>query len=216
MTVAIGTARADRKRRTIIDAAGAVFLEHGFSAAGMDEIAARAGASKVTVYNYFSDKQSLFVAVVRDAIERTAASTRTMVEHLGDSDDVEADLGAFARQHVVDVTQPDVIRMRRVIIAEAARFPELARAWHRAGPEQAHAVLARQIGRLARRGVLRAPDPVLAAQNLNYLILSVPLNEAMFAATDRPPSRRRLHRYADEAVRVFLAGYAADSPTPAR
>jgi TetR/AcrR family transcriptional regulator, mexJK operon transcriptional repressor len=50
-------------------------------------------------------------------------------------------------------------------------------------------------------------DPLLAAQNLNYLILSVPLNDAMFTARDTPYPRRRLQRYADEAVRVFLAAY---------
>ena len=74
-----------------------------------------------------------------------------------------------------------------MIIAEATRFPELARAWHRAGPERAHATLAEQIEPLARRGLLRAPDPLLAAQHLNYLILSVPVNEAMF--TGRPADR---------------------------
>ena len=84
MTVAIGTARADRERRTILDAAGAVFLEDGYSAAGMDEVAARAGASKVTVYKHFSDKQRLFVAVVPDAIGGGRGGTRSLVDHLAD------------------------------------------------------------------------------------------------------------------------------------
>ena len=47
----------------------------------------------------------------------------------------------------------------------------------------------------------------MAAQHLNYLILSVPINEAMFTGRDQPYSRRQLQRYADEAVRVFLAAY---------
>ena len=57
-------------------------------------------------------------------------------------------------------------------------------------------------------------DPLLTAQTLNYLILSVPLNEAMFSARDTPYPRRRLRRHADEAVRVFLAAYGALSGTP--
>ena len=52
-------------------------------------------------------------------------------------------------------------------------------------------------------------DSLLAAQLLNYLILSVPLNEAMFTGRDKPYSRRYLNRYADEAVRVFLAAYGS-------
>jgi len=94
-----------------------------------------------------------------------------------------------------------------MIIAESTRFPGLATAWHRAGPERGHARLADQIQRLSHRGLLRVADPLLAAQHLNYLILSVPMNEAMFTGRDRPHSRRVLNRYADEAVRVFLAAY---------
>ena len=51
-------------------------------------------------------------------------------------------------------------------------------------------------------------DPLVAAQTLNYLILSVLLNEAMFSGRTKPFDRRTVHRYADEAVRVFLAAYA--------
>jgi TetR/AcrR family transcriptional repressor of mexJK operon len=97
--------------------------------------------------------------------------------------------------------------MRRMIIAEAGRSPGLAQVWQRRGPEQAHHTLAGQIKQLVGRGILQLSDPLLAAQQLNYLILSVPINEAMFTARDQPYSRRQLQRYADEAVRVFLAAY---------
>jgi hypothetical protein len=97
--------------------------------------------------------------------------------------------------------------MRRLLIAEAERFPELARTWYANGPEQAHARLASVFGVLADRGLLLVPDPLLAAQHFNWLVLSIPLTEAMFI-TDAEPSTRALRRYADEAVRVFLAAYA--------
>jgi AcrR family transcriptional regulator len=175
----------------------------------MDEVAARAAASKVTVYKHFTDKPTLFAAVVTEAIDEAEALSRPLVDHLAESTDVERDLRRFARRHVVDVTQPHLIQMRRMIIAEARRFPELAQTWHRAGPERAHATLAGTFERLANRGLLRVPDPLLAAQHLNYLILSVPVNEAMFTGEDRPYSRRQLQRFADEAVRVFMAAYGS-------
>ena len=202
-----------RKRRAILDTARAVFLEKGFGGTGMDEVAARADVSKVTIYRYFSDKDSLFIAAVTATIDETELDTRLLVDNLGASVHLERDFTLFARRHIADVTAPDLLRTRRMIIAEAQRFPELAAAWHRAGPERAHASLATQLVRLADRGLLDVPDPLLAAQHLNYLILSVPLNEAMFTARDRPYRRRELNRWADEAVRVFLAGYApARSP----
>jgi TetR/AcrR family transcriptional regulator, mexJK operon transcriptional repressor len=95
-----------------------------------------------------------------------------------------------------------------MIIGEAGRFPELARTWHRSAPGRGHATLARAVARLAERGLVHAPDPLLAAQHLNYLILSIPLNEAMFAVRDRH-EEADLDRWADEAVRVWLAGYGA-------
>jgi AcrR family transcriptional regulator len=196
-----------RKREAILAAARDVFLHKGFPGTSMDDVAAAAGASKVTVYKHFADKQSLFVAVVTDAIARAEETTRSLVDRLAVSDDLATDLRAFARQHVVDVTAPHLVQLRRMIIAESVRFPDLARAWHRAGPERGHATLAAQLSRLHRRGLLAAPDALLAAQHLNYLILSVPLNEAMFAGDGTPIGRRRLYRYADEAVRVFLAAY---------
>lgn len=208
-TVPAEGTRSARKRRATLDAALEVFLEHGFVGAGMDDVAAAAGVSKVTVYHHFTDKQGLFVAVIEAAIREAEAGSQALVEHLATSDDLLRDLTRFARRHVALVTQPHLVRMRRLIVAESGRFPELARAWHAAGPERGHATLAAQIRRLAERGLLQVADPLLAAQHLNYLILSVPLNEAMFTGRDAEFPTRRLNRWADEGVRVFLAAYRA-------
>jgi TetR/AcrR family transcriptional regulator, mexJK operon transcriptional repressor len=199
--------RSARKRQAILRAARDLFLRRGYAGTSMDEVALIAEASKVTIYKHFSDKHTLFIAVVTDAIDEAKAGSQSLVDKLGQSNDLELDLRDFARQHVALVTQPHLIQMRRMIIAEAHRFPDLARAWHRVGPERAHASLAGQIDKLVARGQLQVPDSLVAAQLLNYLILSVPLNEAMFTGRDKAYSRRYLNRYADEAVRVFLAAY---------
>ena len=199
--------RTERKRRDIVDAARAVFLQKGYGGASMDEVAARAAVSKQTVYKQFSDKQSLFTAIVTGDIGTAEARTHEAVTALGASDDVEADLRRFARRHVVDVVQPHLVRLRRIIIAEAERFPELARTWYEAGPERAHATLAEQFRALADRGLLRIDDALLAAQHFNWLILSIPLNEAMFRGGDTRFAAADLERWADEGVRVFLAAY---------
>ncbi|MEH0936671.1 TetR/AcrR family transcriptional regulator [Micromonospora psammae] len=194
------------KRRAILDAALAEFLEHGYVGAGMDRVAARAGASKVTVYAHFADKRALFEAVFSDAIAGAERAGSASVEALAESDDLPRDLRAFAREHIASVIRPPLVQLRRMLIGEAGRFPELARAWHRAAPERGHATLAAVVTRLAERGLLRAPDPLLAAQHLNYLVLSIPLNEAMFAVRAGYDDAE-LRRWADEAVRVFLAAY---------
>jgi TetR/AcrR family transcriptional regulator, mexJK operon transcriptional repressor len=207
--------RSAQKRRAILDAAREVFQKNGYPGASMDDVAALADVSKVTVYKHFSDKRSLFIAVFTAAIQEAEENSRSLVDHLAESVDLENDLRRFARQHIVLVTQPHLIQMRRMVIAEATRFPELASTWHRTAPERAHAKLAGQIEQLAQRGLLQVADPLLAAQHLNYLILSVPLNEALFTGRDKPYNRRQLQRYADEAVRVFMAAYGVDGASPA-
>jgi TetR/AcrR family transcriptional repressor of mexJK operon len=199
----------EQKRQAIIAAAMAEFLERGYVAAGMDRIAARAGTSKVTVYAHFADKRSLFETVFLQAIDQAERGGSALLDALSETTDLPRDLRAFARAHVATVTQPHLVQLRRMLVGEAGRFPDLARSWHQAAPQRGHDALARTLTRLAARGLVRTPDPLLAAQHLNYLILSIPLNEAMFAVREHH-LEAELHRWADEAVRVWLAAYGTN------
>lgn len=205
------TPRSERKRQAILSAARERFLEKGYGDTSMDAVAAAAGVSKQTIYKHFADKERLFAAVLTTDIEQAEGRTAALVAVLADSDDVAAALRTFAREHIVEVLQPHLLRWRRLVIAEADRFPELARTWYDAGPAKAHATLAERFSALADRGLLRVPDPGLAAAHFNWLVLSVPLNEAMFGLALPGPSG--LRRYADEAVRVFLAAYGTAAVT---
>jgi TetR/AcrR family transcriptional repressor of mexJK operon len=198
--------RSARKRRAILDAARALFLRNGYAGTSMDDVAARAAVSKQTVYKHFVDKERLFTDIITGDIEETEQLTQSLVDALPETQDLEHDLREFARRHVVEVRQPRLVRMRRILIGEADRFPELAAAWYSRGPERAHATFARWFTVLAERGLLHVPDPLLAAEHFNWLILSIPMNRAMFS--DVPEPAERLEYYADEAVRVFLAAYA--------
>jgi AcrR family transcriptional regulator len=204
-----GPSRSARKHAAILEAAQSVFLAKGYAGATMDEVAALAAVSKQTVYKHFADKKQLFTAVITGEISATETRTFQTVAALAESDDLANDLRRFARRHVVDVTQPHLIRLRRIVIAEAEAFPELARAWYANGPERGHATLAEQFDALARRGLLRLDDALLAAQHFNWLILAIPLNEAMFDGGETTFAPEALEDYADQGVRVFLAAYAA-------
>ncbi|GAA2817399.1 TetR/AcrR family transcriptional regulator [Saccharopolyspora taberi] len=200
------TGRSARKRESILDAARELFLRNGYLGTSMDEIAALAKVSKQTVYKHFGDKRRMFVELLTGDMDRADASVAELAEAVPVSQDLAADLRAFARAYLAAVMQPHLIRLRRVVIGEAERFPELAEAWYAGGPEQAYATFAEWFEVLGRRGLIRAEDPVVAAQHFNWLVLSVPINEAM-ARPDASFERDRLDRVADEAVRVFLAAY---------
>lgn len=203
------------KRRAVIDAARGLFLERGFAGTSMDDVATSAGVSKQTVYAHFSDKQRLFTELIESDVGQLDVAAHPLVSGMPDSDDLQRDLRDYARFHLSVVMQPELLRLRRMLIGEAERFPELARAWFANGPASSVALFASWFTALDRRGLLRVPDPVMAGEHYNWLILSTPVNRAMSEPLDRPLySRRQLDHYADEAVRVFLAAYAAPSTSP--
>jgi TetR/AcrR family transcriptional repressor of mexJK operon len=199
--------RSARKRRAILDAATTTFLSNGYLGTSMDEIAALAQVSKQTVYKHFADKQSLFTEIVTGTVDEISDPVYDEVVQLADSGDLEADLRDLARRLLARVMQPRLLELRRLVIAEAGRFPELGRAFYERGPGRTIAALASVFEQLAANGALRLDDPAIAATHFNWLIMSAPVNRAMMLGSDSVPGRRELNRYADAGVRTFLATY---------
>ena len=199
--------RTARKRRAILEAGASLFLRNGYRGTSMDEIAALAGVSKQTVYKQFADKQSLFSEIVTSAVEEVAKPIHGEVLELQDGGDLEADLRGLARQLLERVMQPRILQLRRLVIGEAGRFPELGRTFYEQGPGRTIAALATVFERLADRSALQLDDPPLAAAHFNWLVMSIPLNRAMLLGEDEPPASAELNRYADAGVRAFLAAY---------
>jgi TetR/AcrR family transcriptional repressor of mexJK operon len=198
------------KRSTILEAATTVFLRNGYVGTSMDEIAALAAVSKQTVYKHFADKERLFSAIVAATVQEASDPVYEEVLQLQDSGDVAADLRDLARRQLAKVMQPRLLQLRRLVIGEAARFPELGRVFYEQGPGRTIAALATAFERLAARGALRLDDPLLAAQHFNWLVMSHPINQAMLLGDDSP---RDLDRWADAGVRAFLAVYGSRDDT---
>jgi TetR/AcrR family transcriptional regulator, mexJK operon transcriptional repressor len=198
--------RSASKRRAILDAATTAFLSK-YLGTSMGEIAALARVSKQTVYKHFADKESLFTEIVTSTVNEISDPVYEEVVRLADSGDIEADLRDLARRLVARVMRPRLLELRRLVIAEASRFPELGRAFYERGPGRTISALASVFEQLAARGALRLDDPGLAAAHFNWLIMSAPVNQAMMLGSDSIPSRRELNRYADAGVGAFLAAY---------
>src|SRR5579863_9948770 len=115
--------RSDRKRRLLMTAATAVFLEKGYDGTSMDDVAARALSSKPTVYKYFSDKEHLFAEIVSATTGQIDGLVRLVAETLTGEGDVDKGLTVLARRFITALMQPQVLRLRRLVIANADRFP---------------------------------------------------------------------------------------------
>jgi TetR/AcrR family transcriptional repressor of mexJK operon len=191
---------------TIRQAAAALFLEKGYQGTSMDDIAARAGVSKQTIYTHFASKDELFEDLVMGNAGRVDEFIAGMRSAFESAADAESGLRAVAQLYIRFVIRPQVLRLRRLVLGEAGRFPDLARRYYEAVPERTYAALAELIGRLGEQGILAIDDPLLAAHHFAWLALGLPLDEAMFVPEMLSP-QARLDKLAAAAADVFLAAY---------
>jgi TetR/AcrR family transcriptional regulator, mexJK operon transcriptional repressor len=210
--------RSARKRRAITEAATALFLRNGYQGTSMDQVAAQAAVSKQTVYKNFTDKEQLFTAIVLGVADKSEQIIRQLTATFGTADrdtadDLERLLTELARSYLHAVLQPDVLALRRMVIAEADRFPDLARSYYQKAPARAIEVIADGLRSYIDRGLLRAEDAAVAASHFAYLILAIPQDKALFCP-DEQPTAEELDRIAQQAVHVFLAAYG--NPAHAR
>jgi TetR/AcrR family transcriptional regulator, mexJK operon transcriptional repressor len=190
------------KHDLILAAAERVFLREGYSAS-MDLVAAEAGVSKQTVYNHFASKDGLFRAIVDDLSNDLL---HVLVDGSGGASDPAATLEALARRFLRLLLMPSSIALHRMLVAEAPRFPDLAREIYVGGPERAVQQLAGYLEEATRRGTLAVEDPMLAAEQFygalrGHLQLKA-LLDARVASSDADLERAIAH-----AVRGFLCAH---------
>src|SRR5919197_4708710 len=164
--------RQPRKRAGRLQSGGAIreaattlVLRNGYVGTSMDEVAALARVSKQTVYTHFDDKERLFTDLVLGNTERVDEFVEEMTALLETASDAERALGELGRRYLDTVVRPQVLQLRRLVIWEAARFPELARTYYERVPERMVGALAGGLQRLTDRGLLDVDDPQLAAQH---------------------------------------------------
>jgi len=211
-----GETRWVRKHQAIVEAATRLFLSKGYFGTSMDDIAAAATVSKQTVYKHFAEKDQLFAEIIVATTDRVDAVVRMVAASLEDSADLERGLCELARTLLITLMEPDLLRLRRLVIATADQFPELGSSWYENGFGRVLAALAERFQQLTAKGPLRAEDPLLAANHFVGLLLWIPVNRAMFTG-DHSSTKADLEHYADQAARTFLAAYArSGSPRPKR
>jgi AcrR family transcriptional regulator len=120
--------RAADRRQAIIEAAFDTFIEQGFAATRLDDVAKRAGVAKGTIYLHFKDKQALFEELVRSAIVPLAARLAAPPPATGS---IRAVLENFAGNFVREVTTTRRGAIVRLVIAEGPRFPAIADFYYR-------------------------------------------------------------------------------------
>lgn len=199
--------RSERKHAAIVSAAVEVFLATGYDRASMDEIASRSGVSKQTIYKHFTSKDALFVAVVTEMMDEAGAAVHQAPPQLRNRAELEAFLLDYgARIQLVALT-PQLMQLRRLVIAEVPRFPELARQLYERGAGRAIGAMGALFETLRQDGLLAFEDTAETASQLNWLLMGDPINRVMMLGNQAIPSEAEIRRHTKAAIATFLASF---------
>lgn len=195
--------QSTRKRQAILEAATDAFLEAGYGAATMDDIAARAQVSKQTIYHHFGSKEALFAAIVEARCERFLAP---ILQGAHESGDLAETLRSLGRDFLQRILSPSSLALHRLLVAESPRFPELGRLSYESGPQRLVTGLAGLLRAQGEHNGLSIPDPELAAEQFLGTLLGFLQLRAILCGGAVPDSAR-IERYVDYAVTVFFNGH---------
>ncbi|CAN5272919.1 N/A [soil metagenome] len=198
------------KRADILAAASDLFLTDGFDRSSVDAVAAKAGVSKRTVYDYFGDKRTLLLAVVQNSAEILMASVNLAIdEELADVSDLEKALVAFSRRlNTTTRSSRHYTVLTRLVSQERSLIGNLEEQGVADAPEEQ---LARRFAELAEAGILEAPEPRVAADHFTTLAVLPGFRQDAFGTDPETDEGKAARAKAEKAmidgVQAFLRAY---------
>jgi AcrR family transcriptional regulator len=191
----------------ILDAARRVFLERGLAGASMDEIAGRACAGKPTIYARFPSKEALFTAVVMQSVAANIARYEALTPTGATIEDRLESVAVAVLQWIL---VSDAIRLMRVAIAEAPRFPDLASSVYGMARDRATQAVARLLAEAAQSDELGtlpafAPERVTTTTRFFQDVVVLPLVMRALFGEQLNELRAEIAPHVRGSVAFFLA-----------
>jgi AcrR family transcriptional regulator len=204
-----GPARPTRER--VLSAAFTTFRDRGFSRASTLEIATRAKVSKRELYALFEDKQAMLVACIVARAERMRAPLQLPTPQ--NRDELEAILTAVGTALIRGTSDPDVLAVYRLAIAESEAAPGIARTLDTAGRQTNRAAVVRMLEAAQASGILR-PGDVAAMAEVFFGTLWNDLLVRMLLRVTEAPTAKEAERRARAAAELFVSVHSAPGGTP--
>jgi TetR/AcrR family transcriptional regulator, mexJK operon transcriptional repressor len=189
----------------ILDVATALFLGEGYGATSIEAVARRAHISKRTFYHRFPGKEALFEAVVRRLLERWMP---TFEADLREAPTLAETLHRAAEYMLSAALTPEALALHRMAIAEATRFPALARILHDLGAAAGTDRIARYLEQHIASGELRPLDAQFAAEQFIMMVVTGPRRRAL--GLGAALGAAELRAWIDDTVALFLDGCRRD------
>jgi AcrR family transcriptional regulator len=202
--------RKDERTSEILRAAVACFSEKGFAPTRMEDIAARAGITKGTIYLYFESKAALFKALARQEVGARLGETAGELENFDGSSAELLHMVLSNLGHLVRTS--DSVVLLKVVLAEMGQFPELAEFWRHEIIDRGLALFESIIRRGIARGEFQDIPPEHAARLCVAPMLIIAFWRTVFSRFDRIPYDYQA--LIDAHIEVLLRGLSIDAPPP--
>lgn len=192
------------KRDAILKIASEVFQEMGYERTSMDEIAARMGGAKVTLYGYFASKQELFLAVTDHIALNQLAP---VYAELGTaSEDLPAVLQRFGEKFLAFICTPEATGAYRMVVAQSGQS-DIGRRFFEFGPKRGENAVAAFLQSNMESGRVKNTDASVAAMHLMGLLGAETMQRNVMGVGSAP-TRQQIRQIVERAVAVFMAAYA--------
>lgn len=201
--------RKEDRPSEIISAAMDEFVEKGFAATKLTDVAKRAGIVKGTLYRYFDTKELLFVAVVQHALTANlTAIEQTAAAFDGELSELIPMLLNRAANRMGDARIPAILRM---VLSESRAFPDLARIWHDEVIARVMGILTSLIAKAQERGTVRVCDPKLLVMSImGPMMMSLLFHEVFGSDSPYAPN---LEKLAAQHSEIILKGIMLNNDT---
>jgi AcrR family transcriptional regulator len=191
-------------RQRILEAAFSAFMERGFAESSTLEIATRARASKRELYAQFGSKQEMLAACIEERAKRLRMPADW--PELSNRETLSRALVAFGTNLLREISEPTVVAVFRLAIAEAVRAPEVASALNNVGIAASRFALHDLMTR-ARAAKLVGGEPAEMAEHFAGLLWGSQMINLLLRVAERP-APREIARRAEAAAAAFLRAYA--------
>jgi AcrR family transcriptional regulator len=198
------TRRGEARHSALLEAARAVFFEKGFAATSIEDVVARVGGSKASVYSYFGSKEGLFTAILTNACERFLADLAVPKAVDGD---VGKALTEFSRRALKRLLDPNRVAVFRTLMAESARFPKLAELLYEQGSRPLIEQLAHYFRLADQAGRLHCEDAEMSAVQFLDMVRGHAQHRLLLGLPAFAPGWSA-DRTIQSAVRTFMAAHA--------
>lgn len=191
------------KRAAILEAAKQLFAREGFNGVSMDQIAAEAGVSKLTVYSHFGDKDALFAAAVQAKCAEMLPDALFEIELTGS---VHDQLKAIGEAFFALITSEEAISTHRMMMVPGNIDDRLKQTFWEAGPQRTHDAFAALLQALVAKGELDVPDVAIASVQF-FTLIKGEVHARMTCGLCSQPGPLDRRRHIDDTVDMFLRAY---------